>query len=41
MTLQRLDILLRRDDLSKLFKRLGGEDDNIISYAEFASIFKF
>ncbi|KAM3141497.1 hypothetical protein pb186bvf_006361 [Paramecium bursaria] len=41
MTLQRLDILLRRDDLAKLFKRLGGEDDNIISYAEFASIFKF
>ncbi|CAD8092031.1 unnamed protein product [Paramecium sonneborni] len=41
ITLQKLDIILKRDEIESLFSTLGGEDDNIISYAEFASLFKF
>lgn len=31
--MQKLDILLKREDLHKLFNRLGGEDDDIIRYS--------
>ncbi|CAD8086747.1 unnamed protein product [Paramecium sonneborni] len=41
ITLQKLDILLKREEIESLFSTLGGEDDNIISYAEFANLFKF
>lgn len=41
ITLQKLDILLKREEIESLFTTLGGEDDNIISYAEFVNLFKF
>ncbi|CAD8070773.1 unnamed protein product [Paramecium primaurelia] len=41
ITLQKLDILLKREEIESLFKTLGGEDDNIVSYAEFANLLKF
>lgn len=33
--------MLKREEIESLFSTLGGEDDNIISYAEFANLFKF
>jgi hypothetical protein len=40
LTMQKLDIVLKREELQRLFQRLGGEDDGVISYAEFAELFR-
>jgi hypothetical protein len=33
--------MLKREEVESLFNSLGGEDDHIISYAEFAFLLKF